>query len=386
MPVPPRVRRVFGDAINSSIATILQWRPKRAEFASVPEQEVGFYNPLSMKAFRFLLLGFSTILLFEIFGIQSSLSQFNISVDPVDQESLTIQVPVNLFSARRGPPQPSVTTTVRISSENQWSGGVNVTADCCSFDGGLDSYVNPIFAWAQLDSGGVQTVFVSPQADAILSLRVTSGGWGASLGLYYVTVKATDASGSGIVKETRFRFSVIPTNNDKPPLPICARFENSGQSTPPETESLQLPLTWGVHSRAYADMPAGGRDITYFSTHFSDLWQWNISDSPFGSSDARGLVVLHNQSGAQVQLVFFDAAPGVCNALGTIQLDNNGEFSQMTLSFSSAYNIIIFRRKVRVSSFIVCTSWAWWDIAVLGDPGLPPTFSSWQMTFTWKQR
>jgi hypothetical protein len=43
MLVLPRARKVFGDAINSSIATILQWRPKRVEFASVssPDTSVG---------------------------------------------------------------------------------------------------------------------------------------------------------------------------------------------------------------------------------------------------------------------------------------------------------------------------------------------------------
>jgi hypothetical protein len=37
MMVPPRARKVFGDAINSSIATILQWRPKGTECACVPD-------------------------------------------------------------------------------------------------------------------------------------------------------------------------------------------------------------------------------------------------------------------------------------------------------------------------------------------------------------
>jgi hypothetical protein len=41
MMVPPRARKLFEDAINKSIATILQWRPKRAEFASVPHAFVG---------------------------------------------------------------------------------------------------------------------------------------------------------------------------------------------------------------------------------------------------------------------------------------------------------------------------------------------------------
>jgi hypothetical protein len=43
MLVPPRIRKVFGDAINSSIAIILRWRRKTVEFASVssPHTSVG---------------------------------------------------------------------------------------------------------------------------------------------------------------------------------------------------------------------------------------------------------------------------------------------------------------------------------------------------------